>query len=143
MVKGEGFVIRQTGHARPAVLGGSAEKLEHPLDLVVHVAAGEERPPGICELGEDTAGTPHVDAGSVEFCAKQNVRRPVPEGDHLRAVAPHRDSEGASKAEVSQLQLTVLIDQQVLGLEIPIRHSKITNLQKAPTNLWRTLWVWQ
>ena len=53
-------------------------------DLIVHVAAGEERPARVGELGEDAAGAPHVDARRVELGAEQDVGRPVPERHHLQ-----------------------------------------------------------
>ena len=64
--------------------------------LVINIAAGEERPAGVSELREDTAGAPHVNAGRVELGSEQDVRRAIPEGHHLSTVAPHWNTEGPS-----------------------------------------------
>ena len=64
--------------------------------LIINIAAREQRPPSVGEFSEDTAGTPHVYAGRVELGTEQDVRRAIPEGDHLSAVAPHWDTKGPS-----------------------------------------------
>ena len=64
--------------------------------LIIHVTAREERTPGVGELCEDTACAPHVDAGGVELGPEEDVRRAIPEGDHLGTVTTHWDAEGPS-----------------------------------------------
>ena len=57
--------------------------------LIINITAGEQRPAGVGELREDTAGAPHVDAGGVELGPEQNVRWAVPECDNLHQGALH------------------------------------------------------
>ena len=99
MIERKWFVIWQTGHAGPRVFTWGAQQLENPLDLkkivikkansrkisnlVIHVTAWEERTPGVGELCEDAARTPHVNAGGVELSPEQDVRGAIPERDHL------------------------------------------------------------
>ena len=103
MVHGELLELRQLGHAGPVLLAGRAEELEDPLQLVVHVGAGEERPAG-GHLVENAADAPHVDGGGVLRGAEEDVRGPVPEGDHLVGVRLRRDGLGAGEAEVGKLE---------------------------------------
>lgn len=57
MVNRERFVLRQLTHVGPRIFGGSAEKFEDSLQLVVHIRSGKQRPTGIrqlCELKTNT-----------------------------------------------------------------------------------------
>ena len=79
--------------------------------LIIHVTAGEERTASVSELGEDAASAPHIYAGSVELGSEQDIRRSVPEGHHLGAVASHWNTEGPSKTKICQFELPVFVDE--------------------------------
>jgi len=76
----------QRRHSRPCFLCGRAQELEDTLQLVIHVAAGKQGPASVSQLGEDAAGTPHVNAGSVELSAEEHIRRAIPQSDHLSII---------------------------------------------------------
>lgn len=63
--------------------------------------------------------SPDVDGASVLVGAEQDLRRPVPQGDDLVRVHADGDAEGARQAEVGDLDGAVLVDQKILGLQIP------------------------
>ena len=77
--------------------------LEDEMQLVLDGRAGEERPAG-GHLVENAADAPHVDGGGVLRGAEEDVRGPVPEGDHLVGVRLRRDGLGAGEAEVGKLE---------------------------------------
>ena len=54
-----------------------------------------------------------------------SVVLPVPQGDHLVCVDPHRDAESPGQTKVGDLDGAVLIDQQVLGLQVPAEDSDV------------------
>lgn len=122
MIERKWFVIWQAGHAGPRVFTWGPQQLENPLDLVIHVTAWEERTPGVGELCEDAARTPHVNAGGVQLGPEQDVRGAIPECDHLGAVTSHRDPEGPGQTKVCKFQLPILVDQKILRFEISVKN---------------------
>ena len=106
-------------HTRPVLLGRSSKDAEDLEDLVDLRVTREERLAG-SHLGEDTADGPHVDTSGVLAATEQNFGRAVPESDDLVSVGAERDAEGASETEIGQLQVTLLVDEQVLRLQVTV-----------------------
>jgi hypothetical protein len=106
--------------ARPVGLGGSAQDAEDLEDLVNLGVAGEEGLAG-GHLGEDAADGPHVDTSGVLTTTEENLRCAVPESDDFMCVGTERDTERARQTEISQLQVALLVDEQVLRFEITVQ----------------------
>mmetsp|Transcript_5011 Transcript_5011/g.8544 ORF Transcript_5011/g.8544 Transcript_5011/m.8544 type:complete len:261 (-) Transcript_5011:25-807(-) len=115
------LVALELGDAGPLVGGRGAPDFEDFVELVLLVLAGEQ---GSLrhDLGEDAADGPYVDRGVVVFRAHEDVGGPVPEGHDLVGEVLHGDAESSSQAEVSQLEHSLPVDEQVLGLEVSVQH---------------------
>lgn len=129
-----GLVFRELADAGPRALRGSAHQAEDALQLVLVGGAGEERAAGI-HLGHDAACGPDVDAGVVGAAAEQNVGRAVPQRDDLVGEGVDRDSEGAGKTKIGELQLALVVDEQVLGLEITVQDAVLVAKSDAAQQL--------
>lgn len=117
---GEGrLVVWERCHARPILLTRRTEQTENLEDLVNFGVAREEGLAG-SHFGEDAADTPHVDAGAVLASAEQDFGRAVPEGDDLVGICAERDAKGAGKTEVSDFEVAVFVNEEVLGLEVAV-----------------------
>ena len=110
-------------------------------------------------LGEDAPYGPHVDGRGVMARSEQDLWRAVPQCDHLSkeqrlfrflafisnrtdarnlasrtylmCVGSHRNAKRASKAEVGELQVVVLADQQVLRLEVTVEDAMGMAVEEA------------
>ena len=91
-------------------------------DLINFRVAGEERLAS-AHFSEDAPDGPHVDAGRVLTTAEQDLGGAVPERDDLVGVGPERDAKSAGQSKVGQLQVSLAVNQQVLGLEIAVQHT--------------------
>ncbi len=65
---------------------------------------------------------PDVNGGAVALLAEQQLRRPVPEGDHLVRVRPVLvlGAEEARQAKVGQLNLALVVHENVGALDVPV-----------------------
>ena len=106
--------------ARPVGLSGSTQDAEDLEDFIDLGVAGEERLAG-GHLGEDAADGPHVDTSGVLATTEKDLRCAVPESDDFVCVGTERDTECAGQTEISQLQVALLVDEQVLRLEITVQ----------------------
>lgn len=52
--------------------------------------------------------------------AKQDFGGAVPQGHDLVRVCPHWNTKRPSKAEISEFEVVSVVDEKVLGLEIPM-----------------------
>mmetsp|Transcript_42244 Transcript_42244/g.90136 ORF Transcript_42244/g.90136 Transcript_42244/m.90136 type:complete len:270 (+) Transcript_42244:701-1510(+) len=89
------------------------------------VPAGEERlAPD--HLGEDAAAGPHVDGGGVGLVLDEQLGRAVPARDDVLGerlvLGLGVWEDGASKAEVADLQVAVLVHEEVARLEVAMQH---------------------
>mmetsp|Transcript_19614 Transcript_19614/g.42331 ORF Transcript_19614/g.42331 Transcript_19614/m.42331 type:complete len:213 (-) Transcript_19614:268-906(-) len=119
-----GLVVWQVDHRRPSLLVGRAQHLEDTHELVVVRRPWEERPRRR-HLAEYAADAPQVDRCRVLARAHEHVGRAVPQRHHLVCVAPHRDAEGPREAEVGKLQLSLLVDEEVLRLQVAVEHAPL------------------
>jgi hypothetical protein len=104
----------------PVSLGGSAQDAE---DLEDFVDLGVTREEGLAggHLGEDAADGPHVDTSGVLATAEKDLRCAVPQSDDFVCVGTERDTECAGQAEIRQLQVALLVDEQVLRFEVTVQ----------------------
>jgi hypothetical protein len=127
--------VAQSRDARPDVLPGRAEQLEDVEELLELGVAGEERllPR---ELGEDAPDGPDVHRGGVVRAAQQNFGSSVPQRDDLVRVRFNRHGEGASEAEVGNLDDVLgFVDEEVLGLEVAVHDAVAVDVRAAEAQL--------
>jgi hypothetical protein len=55
--------------------------------------------------------------------AKQDFGSAIPQGDNLVRICPQRDTKRSREAKVCQLEITVTVDEEVLGFEIAVEHA--------------------
>ena len=136
-------VCVQLGHRRQR---GGPQLLEDDVTLVSFVLSREDGS-AVVELysllstregtRKDAAATPHIDARVVIAIAQENVRRTVPQRNHLTRVSEdertdkntllHRNTRCTSQTKVSEFQLAVMVNQQILGLEVSMNHYSSTS----------------
>lgn len=119
-----GLVLGKLGDTRPRTLRRSAHETENLLQLVFIGGSREQGTTGI-HLSHDATSRPNVDRGVVSARAQQDVRGTVPECDDLVTESVDGNAESACKTKVSELELTLVVDQQVLRLEIAMEDSVI------------------
>ena len=92
------------------------EDLEDLIDLrVTH-----EQRLLLHQLSKDATDGPHVDAERVLALAEKDLRSSVPKGLDLVRKRLDRDGECSGKAEVTDLDIALVGDKQVLWLEISV-----------------------
>jgi hypothetical protein len=107
--------VWEGGDTRPVGFSWCAKNAENLEDLVDLRVTREERLAS-SHFGKDAANGPHVDTSRVLTATKQNLGRAVPEGDDFVSVSAERNAKGASQTEISQLQVALLVNEQVLRL---------------------------
>lgn len=119
-----GFVFGELADAGPGAFGGGAHDAEDLLELVFVGGSREEGAAGV-HFGHDAAGGPDVDAGVVGAGAEEDVRGAVPEGDDLVGEGVDGDAKGAREAEVRELELAFVVDEEILGFEIAVEDAVV------------------
>src|SRR4051812_44290410 len=101
------------------VIRGGAQELCDDGKLVDVVLSGKQ---GLSfqHLGKDAAGTPDVDFNVVLLPCEHNLRGSVVSRRH---VARHLRILNARKAEVADLEIAVLVDEDVAGLQVSVHHT--------------------
>ena len=127
-------VCVQLGHRRQ---GGGPQLLEDDVTLVSFVLSREDGS-AVVELysllptrggtRKDATATPHIDARVVIAIAQENVRRTVPQRDHLTRVRFDGNIGRTSQSKVTNLQFAVVCDEQILGLEVSANHYSSTSI---------------
>lgn len=131
----EGAGVGQAAEAGPGVVGGDAAELEDAGELVDLVAALEEGLAGE-ELAEDAADAPHVDGGAVGGAAEEELGAAVPEGDdELGEAARGRVAAVAGHAEVGDLELAAVVEEEVRGLEVAVQDPAVVEVGDARRQL--------
>lgn len=104
------------GNGVDDIVWGSAEKLGDDRELVDVILAREE---GLAleHLGEDAAGTPDIDLDVVLLPGEHDFGGAVVTS---RDIASHLRILDTRKAEIANLQVAVLVDQDVAGLQVTV-----------------------
>ena len=76
----------------PVICIRCALHLEYFENLIYFGVANEESF-SLCHLGEDATNAPYVDGRGVLLAAEQDLRRPVPQGNHLVRIRFDRQAE--------------------------------------------------
>mmetsp|Transcript_10999 Transcript_10999/g.22366 ORF Transcript_10999/g.22366 Transcript_10999/m.22366 type:complete len:205 (-) Transcript_10999:308-922(-) len=126
--------VWQLGDGWPSCLARRAEDLEDFLQLV-GVRVAREEGPAVDHFCEDAADAPNVHRCGVFSRTHEHVRRAVPQCDHLMGVTPHWNAEGTCKAEVGQLQCSLPVDEEVLWLQVAVKHAMLMAVRDAPQQL--------
>lgn len=113
------------------VLRGRAQKVGDDGELVDVVLAGEERL-ALDHLGEDAARGPDVDLDVVLLPGEHDLGRAVVPGGH---VAGHLRVLDTGEAEVADFQVTVLVDEDVAGLEVAVDDARGVHVLQASEDL--------
>ena len=116
-----GFIFRELGDTGPGALGWCAHYTENFLKLVFVCGAREEGPPSV-HFCHYAPCRPDVDTGVVGAGAEEDVGGTVPEGDNFIGECVDGDAEGAGEAEVGELELAFVVDQEVLRFEVAVEH---------------------
>jgi hypothetical protein len=62
---------------------------------------------------------------------EENFGSTVPEGDDLVGVASQRDTKGTCKTKVGQFQGAVLVNEEILGFQVPVQDPARVAIVKA------------
>lgn len=117
-----GFVFRELGDAWPGTFGRRSHEPENLLELVFVGGAGEEWTARV-HFCHDTPSRPDVDAGVVGATAEQDIGGTIPKGDHLVGKGIDRNTKSAREPEISELELALVVDEQILGFQVAVQHS--------------------
>lgn len=101
------------------ILRRSSKKLGDDGELIDVVLARKEWF-AFQHLGKDTTGTPDVDLYIVFLPCQHDLWRPVVA---RRNITSHLGVLDTSQTKVADFQITVLVDQDVAGLEVAVNHT--------------------
>mmetsp|Transcript_26799 Transcript_26799/g.62588 ORF Transcript_26799/g.62588 Transcript_26799/m.62588 type:complete len:228 (+) Transcript_26799:1004-1687(+) len=118
------LVLRQINHGRPGRLGWRTKHLEDAQQLVVIRSARKQRVP-TRHLPEDAANAPEIHRSGILPRSHEDVGRAIPQRHHLVGVAAHRNAKSPRQTEIRQFELTRLVDQQILRLQISVQHTPV------------------
>ena len=106
------------------IIRGSSEELGYDRELV-HVVFPWKQWFTLKHFRKNTACTPDIHLHIILLPCKHNFRRPIVPGrhvtGHLRILYPR-------KAKVADLQIAVLIDKDIAGLEVPMYDTSRMNI---------------
>ncbi len=86
-------------------------------------------------LGKDARYTPDVHWARVPLRAQEDLWRTVPQRHHLVGVRSDGNPKRPSEAKVGQFDGSLLVDEKVLGLQVPVQHSTRVAEHDALENL--------
>jgi hypothetical protein len=114
-------VVLELADTRPETVhvGGSTEEFED-LEELTDFGVTTEEDLAASEFSHDATDRPQINSGAVVLLTKEDFRGAVPEGDDFVSVGVHGDLEGASKAEVSDLEGVVVLEEDVGRLQIAV-----------------------
>ena len=92
------------------------ENLKYLIDLRI---PHKERPL-LDQLNKDATNRPHVHTERVLLLPQQDLRSPVPERFHLMGKRLDRDGESPCQAKVTDLDVSLAVDEEVLWLEVTV-----------------------
>jgi hypothetical protein len=108
-----------------------SQQLGDDGELVDVVLAGEERL-ALEHLSEDAAGAPDIDLDVVLLPGEHDLGGAVVAGGD---VAGHLGVLDAGEAEVADLQVTVLVDEDVAGLQVAVHDAGRVHVLQAAQDL--------
>lgn len=115
------LIFRELGDTGPRALRGCTHESEDLLQLVLISGSRKEGTAGI-HFCHYAACRPNVDAGAIGTGSKKHVWSAIPEGYDLIGECIHWNAKGASESEVGKFELSLVVDEQVLRLQIPVQN---------------------
>ena len=98
------------------IIGGCTEKFGNDGELV-HVVLSREERLALEHLGENASCTPDINLNIVLLPCEHDLRRSVVSGGDI---AGHLRVLDTGEAEIANLQIAVLVDENVGGLEVTV-----------------------
>ena len=97
----------------------------HLCDLPDHrdLAIPRKQSLTFVQLGHDATNAPDVNRSAVLCRAEQQLWCPVPQRDDLKRVGPDWNVEGTSQAEIGDLDLPAIRQQDVLWLNVSMENA--------------------
>lgn len=130
------LVVRILRHARPRLLGRRAHDVEDAVQLVGVGRAGKQRASRV-HFRNDAPGRPDVNGRIVRPAAQQHVGRPVPQRHNLVGKGVDRNAHCPGQAKVPELQDALLVDEEILGLQVPVQNAVLVAVGDATQHLIR------
>lgn len=115
-----GLEVGEPRDTRPDSLIGCSESSKNAEKLVDFTVTRKESSFG-GHFNEDAANGPDVDRRTVKSASHQDLWRSVPESDDFMCVGSDRETDAASKTEISQFDVSLRVNQQVLWFEITMK----------------------
>jgi len=106
----------------PGTFGRRAHDAENAHELILVRRSGEEWPSSV-HLGHHTTCRPYVDAGVVGAGSEEDVGGAVPERNDFIREGVYGNAECSRQTEISELELALGVDEEILGLEITVQDS--------------------
>ena len=128
------LVLGKLRNTRPRPLGRGPHEAKYLLQLVLVRRPRKQRTARV-HLRHDTPRAPDIDRRIVRARPEEHVRRAVPQRHDFIGEGVNRDAEGAGEAEVGELELALLVDEQVLRLQVPVQHAVLVAEGDAPEEL--------
>mmetsp|Transcript_114438 Transcript_114438/g.363726 ORF Transcript_114438/g.363726 Transcript_114438/m.363726 type:complete len:241 (+) Transcript_114438:397-1119(+) len=112
--------LRQLHEAWPLLDRGCAQLFEDLVDGTDFRVAREQRRPRrhLCNNATDA---PDVHRRALDRATEEDLRGPVPNGDHLGRLIANEHGIGPREAEVRDLQSRLGVDEEVLRLQVTVQ----------------------
>lgn len=114
-------VSLQLANSRPYFLGRCTDTVGDELNLFYLSVARQVRN-AQDDLSHDRADTPYINGTAIKFGTVEQLRWAVPACNDVRGHVAIRVGEGAGKTKISQLDLAIGGNQQVVGLYIAMQY---------------------
>jgi len=106
----------------PVVVIWSALYLEYFENLVYLRITNKQCIP-LGHLCVDAANAPNVDGRGILFGTQEDFWRTVPQGHDFVGVRFDGKSEGSCQPKISKFNITILVNEKVLGLQVAVHHA--------------------
>lgn len=74
------------------------------------------------QFSHNTAHTPHVHCWAIGVSSEQQFRWSIPQRDDVVGVVAALRADRSSESKVSELEHTLVVDQQVRGFDVAVQH---------------------
>lgn len=128
------FEVWQFECSWPVILIRGTLHLEDLEDLVDFRVASEECF-SLRHFCENTSDRPNIDRSGILFLTEQDLWCSVPESDNFMSVSLDWETKGSSQSEICQLNVTVLVNEQVLRFEVSVHDSVSVAVGSSLQNL--------
>lgn len=113
----------------------SGKDLLENLEDLVNLGISWEKRFSCAHLSKDAADRPHIHARGVLTASEQDFWAAVPQCDDFVGVRSQWHSEGTSEPEICKLEVAFPIDEQILGLQVAVKHTMAVAVSNSLTQL--------